>query len=101
MAKPPKSSPETAAPTAGPKNRITLTIVVNGEPVAVEANVKSPLHTVIAKALADSGNVGQPPENWELKDEAGVVLDASKKIEDLGIIEGQKLFLSLKAGAAG
>ncbi|MER8700362.1 DUF2604 domain-containing protein [Mesorhizobium sp. M1273] len=101
MAKSPKSSPETAAPTAGPKHKITLTIVVNGEPVAVEANVNSPLHTVIAKALADSGNVGQPPENWELKDEAGVVLDASKKIEDLGIIEGQKLFLSLKAGAAG
>ncbi|MBN8965814.1 MAG: DUF2604 domain-containing protein, partial [Rhizobiales bacterium] len=25
----------------------------------------------------------QPPENWELKDEAGNVLDASKKIEDL------------------
>lgn len=101
MAKAPKSAPEPTAQATGSKNKITLTIVVNGEPVSVEANVNAPLHTVIAKALADSGNVGQPPENWEIKDEGGTVLDASAKIEDLGIAVGQKLFLSLKAGAAG
>jgi hypothetical protein len=101
MAKAPKTAPETAVQATGSKNKITLIIVVNGEPVSVEANVNAPLHTVIAKALADSGNVGQPPENWELKDEGGTVLDASKKIEDIGIAAGQKLFLSLKAGAAG
>ncbi|WP_246787025.1 DUF2604 domain-containing protein [Aminobacter sp. MDW-2] len=101
MAKSPKTEIEpTAKPTAS-KNKITLTIVVNGEPVSVEANVNAPLHTVIAKALTDSGNVGQPPENWELKDEGGTVLDGSKKVEDLGIVDGQRLFLSLKAGAAG
>jgi hypothetical protein len=101
MAKASKTAPEIAGQATGSKNKITLIIVVNGEPVSVEANVNAPLHTVIAKALADSGNVGQPPENWELKDEGGAVLDASKKIEDSGISAGQKLFLSLKAGAAG
>ncbi|MER8758032.1 DUF2604 domain-containing protein [Mesorhizobium sp. M0976] len=101
MAKSPKTAPETAGQQTGSKNKINLTIIVNGEPVSVEANVNAPLHTIIAKALTDSGNVGQPPENWELKDEGGAVLDASKKIEEIGIAAGQKLFLSLKAGAAG
>lgn len=100
MAKPPKTPPGSTGQT-GLNNKITLTIVVNGEPVSVEANINAPLHTVIAKALAESGNVGQPPENWELKDEAGNVLDASKKIEDVSLTAGVKLFLSLKAGAAG
>ncbi|MER9362865.1 DUF2604 domain-containing protein [Mesorhizobium sp. M0500] len=101
MAKAPKTAPETTGQQTGSKNKINLTIIVNGEPVSVEANVNAPLHTIIAKALTDSGNVGQPPENWELKDEGGAVLDASKKIEEIGIAAGQKLFLSLKAGAAG
>lgn len=101
MKKPDKTSPEATAHATGSKNKVTLTIVVNGEPVSVEANLNAPLNTVITKALAESGNVGQPPENWELKDEAGNVLDASKKIGDLGLASGVKLFLSLKAGAAG
>ncbi|NEJ11037.1 DUF2604 domain-containing protein [Rhizobium leguminosarum] len=101
MAKSPNTAPEAAGKKTGSKNKITLTIIVNGEPVSVEANVNAPLNTAIAKALEESGNVGQPPENWELKDENGTVFDASKKIEDLGITAGQKLFLSLKAGAAG
>jgi len=86
--------------TTGPK-KIALTIVVNGVSVSVEANVNAPLHTVIPKALEESGNVGQPPENWELKDEGGAVLDVTKKLEELGLTAGTTLFLSLKAGAAG
>lgn len=101
MTKTPKTASETAGKATGSKNKISLTIVVNGEPVSVEANINAPLHTAIAKALEVSGSVGQPPENWELKDEGGSVFDASKKIEDLGITAGQTLFLSLKAGAAG
>jgi len=89
------------APTSTGPKKILLTIVVNGESVAVEANLNAPLHTVIPKALQESNNVGQPPENWELKDEAGNVLDGNKKIEELGLTAGVKLYLSLKAGAAG
>ncbi|MBD9507922.1 DUF2604 domain-containing protein [Ensifer sp. ENS07] len=101
MTKTPKAASETAGKATGSKNKISLTFVVNGEPVSVEANVNAPLQTAIAKALEVSGNVGQPAENWELKNEDGTVFDPSKKIEDLGITGGQTLFLSLKAGAAG
>ncbi|RAZ73072.1 DUF2604 domain-containing protein [Mesorhizobium atlanticum] len=101
MKQPTETSKKAAGQATGSKNEVTFIIVVNGDPVSVVANLNAPLHTVIGKALAESGNVGQPQENWELKDAAGNVLDASKKIEGLGFAAGTKLFLSLKAGAAG
>lgn len=83
------------------KKKETLTIVVNGQPVEIEANENAPLKSVIEKALEKSGNVGQPAENWELKDVAGVLLDLNKKIGEYDFPDDVKLFLSLKAGVAG
>lgn len=83
------------------KKKETLTVVVNGQPVEVEANKNAPLKSIIGKALELSGNVGQPPENWELKDAGGVLLDLDKKIGEHNFPDDVKLFLSLKAGVAG
>jgi Protein of Unknown function (DUF2604) len=84
----------------GPHN-IILTIVVNGTPTKVEADVQAPLGSVIPKALDQTGNEGQPPENWELKDAKGVALDVKKKIEEFHFPCDVTLFLSLKAGIGG
>ena len=78
-----------------------LTIIVNGVAVEVERNENAPLQSAIGKALELSGNVGQPVENWELRDANGNLLDASKKIEDFGFPDEVKLFLSLQAGIGG
>jgi hypothetical protein len=86
---------------AGSPNKIALVVIVNGQPVEVEANVNAPLRTVIAKALELSGNAGQPPEGWELRDAAGTELDLAQKIEDYAFAPGTKLFLNLKAGVGG
>ena len=83
------------------KNELVLTVIVNGAPVQVTANVNAPLHSVIPEALRESGNVGQSPDGWELKDAGGTVLDGGKKIGDYGFGAETRLFLSLKAGAAG
>jgi Protein of Unknown function (DUF2604) len=80
---------------------IAIVVVVNGEPTTVEANPNAPLHTIIPKALAATGNVGQPPENWDLRDADGNVLDTDRKIESFGWVAGVRLFLSLKAGIGG
>ena len=80
---------------------LVLTIVVNGTPAEIEANPEAPLESVIPKALKQTGNEGQPPQNWELKDAKGTALDVSKKIEDYHFPCGVKLFLSLKAGVGG
>lgn len=83
------------------KNKSTITVVVNGQPTEVEANVNAPLRTVVNKALEQTENTGQPPENWELRDADGRTLDLGNKIEDSGIVEGATLFLNLKAGVGG
>jgi hypothetical protein len=80
---------------------IELTVIVNGQPTEVKVNGQQPLRTVIPKALEQTGNVGQGPENWELKDAEGTLLDLDKKITDFSFANLTKLFLSLKAGVAG
>lgn len=81
---------------------IDIAIIVNGHPAVVSANPHSPLRTVIPKALAETGNdVGQPVENWDLRDAGGTLLDTSQKIETFGFAAGVRLFLSLKAGVGG
>jgi len=82
-------------------NKIALTIVVNGQPTVVEANLNSPLRSVIGKALEATGNTGQPPESWELRNAAGEELDLRKKIREFHFPPGVQLFLNLKAGVGG
>lgn len=83
-------------------NQIDLTVIVNGQPISVKkVNLNAPLHTVVHEALKESGNSGQPVENWELRDAAGQVLDVARKITDYNIAAGANLFLNLKAGVGG
>lgn len=84
------------------KNKLTMTIIVNGVPTTVERNENAPLISAVERALADTGNVGQPVENWILRDaETGVELDMSRKIESFNFADGVKLHLTLKAGVGG
>lgn len=84
-----------------PPDKIQLTVVVNGQEAPVEGNANAPLHTIVAKALADTQNTGQGPDNWELRDGNGVVLDLGAKVGSFGFEAGTRLFLNLKAGIGG
>jgi len=77
-----------------------LVVVVNGERENIEATPTEELVAVVAQALAKSQNTGQPPENWELKDAAGKLIDQHQKVSALGL-PPPKLFLSPKAGVGG
>jgi hypothetical protein len=81
--------------------KIDIAVVVNGQVTIVDANPNSPLGTIIPKALHQTNNKGQPPENWELRDANGVLLDLSKKIRDFNFPAHVRLFLNLKAGVGG
>jgi hypothetical protein len=83
------------------RDHLTLIIVVNGEPAEVQANPEAPLHTVLPVALERTGNLGQPPENWELRDAGGTLLDVGREIDSFDFKEHTKLFLNLKAGIGG
>ena len=52
-------------------------------------------------ALRQTENSGQPPENWELRDADGNLLDLDKKFGDYAFPEKGRLFLNLKAGVGG
>jgi hypothetical protein len=79
-------------------DKISLEVVVNGQPTVVEANPNSPLRSVKEKALQATGNIGQSPDQWEFRDAPGAVLDENRKIGDLGT---HRVFLNLQAGVGG
>jgi hypothetical protein len=80
--------------------KIDLVVIVNGQPTTVEAQLNAPLHTIIPKALHQTGNQGQPPSNWELRDAAGNLLP-DNKISTFHFDHNTRLFLNLKAGIGG
>lgn len=83
-------------------SQVSIEVVVNGSGVQVKANPNAPLKTVIPEALRLSGNQGQPPKNWEIRDAAGTDLDEDTKLEDyLRVNPALRLFLNLRAGING
>lgn len=90
---------ETEAENMG-TNKDTLTVIVGGVPTEVEVNPNAALETVVEKALHQTKNVGQPKENWELKDAAGNLLDPHSKIA-VYLAAGASVYLNLKAGVGG
>ena len=82
--------------------KITIVFVVNGENFPVETNVNAPLLSAVERALALSGTTGRTdPGEWEVRDANGVLLEMGRKIKDLGLEDGVRLFLSLRVGAGG
>lgn len=82
-------------------HKITLIFIINGANFRVEANVNEPLKDAVAKALRESGNTGRPLSDWQVRDANGVLLDIDRKIKDLGLTSGARLFLTLAVGAGG
>jgi hypothetical protein len=80
---------------------IQILVVVNGQPVHLEASLNESLKTLVDQALTKSGNSGQPAQNWVLRDSEGHELDLDRLVGEFHFKEGTKLFLSLKAGVGG
>ncbi|WP_157219145.1 DUF2604 domain-containing protein [Flavisphingomonas formosensis] len=85
----------------GHEGKVKITVVVNGAPTVVVAKEDELLGDVRKQALEQTGNLAQPPESWELKNEAGEPLDSAKKVGDYHFGHEVTLFLSLAAGVAG
>lgn len=79
----------------------SITVVVGGDDQKLEVKPDELASDVLAKALAQSQNVGQPIDSWELKTEAGAALVLTATLTQLGITKDAILFASLKVGAAG
>ncbi len=96
------NAPSDERGNAGAKpNQLTLIVIVNGVAANVETNPNAALASVIAEALRETKNTGQPPDNWILTTEDGRKLEPHDKPAALGLANGTKLFLNLKAGVGG
>lgn len=84
-----------------PEQKIHIVFVVNGQDVPVETNVNAPLRVAIHRALELSGNTGRDPDEWETRNVSGVLLEPTRKVEELGLVDGTRLFVNLRVGAGG
>lgn len=85
-----------------PHSLFFLIFIVNGEDTRVVASPNRPLRYAVERALVESGNSGRKnPDEWEVRDLAGVLLDMQRSPEELRLNEGARLFLSLRVGAGG
>jgi len=83
------------------EHRVKLIFIINGENFSVEASDDATLRHAVERALRESGNTGRPPDEWEVRDSNGVLLEMGRTIEHLGLKNGARLFLSLRVGAGG
>ena len=84
-----------------PPKKMSISVVVNGQLTVVDATEDEPVRGIIPDALRQTGNSGQPPDNWELRDADGILLDLNKTIGEYGFDDKVRLFLNLKAGVGG
>lgn len=83
------------------KNKISLVFIVMGVDVPVEANMHEPLKVARDKALEQSNNTGRPVDEWQITNADGHELSPDSKIDELGLEDGARLFLTLKVAAGG
>lgn len=81
--------------------KIQLIFIINGANFPLEVNLNETLESAVARALAESGNTGRPPSEWQVRDANGVLLETQRKLKDFGFTNGTRLFLSLAVGAGG
>ena len=81
--------------------KISLTFIVNGKQIVIEhLNPKSKLITAVEKALTESGNIGRPVSDWQVKfNDTDLNLD--EEIGKLDLPKDAKIFISLKTAQGG
>ncbi len=81
--------------------KIRIIFIINGQDYPIDASLHAPLMEAVEQALAVSGNTGRAPDEWEVRDASGVLLEKNRSPKDLGLNDGVRLFLSLRVGAGG
>jgi hypothetical protein len=82
------------------RNKITLVFLISPNSYPVEANIHEPLKVARDKALKDADQTGRPFDDWEVHYQ-GKTLTTTTKIEELGLVDGAELELTLGFGAGG
>ena len=82
-------------------NLISLIFIVNGKSTTIEkVNIHQPLKVSVQKALEETGNTGRDISEWLVKYN-DKDLNINAKVEDLGLPDGAKIFMSVKSAEGG
>ena len=80
---------------------VHLIFIVNGEDVDVDASLLLALSEARDRALVDTMNLGRPFDEWTVYDQAGRRLPETELVGNLPLVDGDRLFLTLRVGAGG
>jgi hypothetical protein len=81
--------------------KLDLVVVVSGVPRPASVAEGEKLHKLVKEVLAESGDAGRAPDEFELRTENGATLALHLTIHEAGLVNGQTLFLNPRAGAGG
>jgi len=84
-----------------PSKKLTIIFIIGGESIAVEANPHEPLHVARDHALKEGEHSGRAPDDWEIKDVNGNILDPTRKIEEFNFQRDTKLYMNQKVSGGG
>ena len=70
---------------------ITVTVVVSGQETSLKVNIHQKVEELVREALRETGNQGQPPEDWELRTGDGALIGQGIRIADAGIVATQAI----------
>ena len=80
---------------------IELVFIVNGVDVKIRTSALASIETSRDKVLEMSNNTSRPVDEWEIHNDAGQQLDPRSRVYELGLKDGDRVFLNLKVGAGG
>jgi hypothetical protein len=82
------------------EKKVAIEIIINGTSFGELSFPEGiSMNGLRAQALEKTNNTGQPPENWEVKDSDGNILDLNKHLCDYNELD--QLWFTLKAGIGG
>jgi hypothetical protein len=82
----------------GKEQSMQLTIVVSGQATTTHVDRRNKLQTLVERVLKQTGNVGQAPDQWELRDADGQLLEATVTAAAYKLVDGCTLYLNPRAG---
>lgn len=78
-----------------------IIIIINGVETPVKANIEAKLIDIMSEARKESNNTGRQILDWDIYTSDGISLNTTRTVQDLGLAEGERLFMNLGVGAGG
>jgi len=80
---------------------IHIEVVGSGTSCGFKITPQLTIGELAERCLNKSGNAGQPIAEWEMRNADGHLLEHGVTLKDAGVVSGQTLYMSPRAGIGG